>query len=95
MIREGHNMGYYYDWIDRKWEAIDHDRKLTVYKKKLIAERGKLIENLIDEIERMDGVTGLYAQLLARALVKKDQLLMREYGERIANFSPEQKELQQ
>jgi hypothetical protein len=26
-------MGYYYDWIDRRYQPIDHDRKLTVYKK--------------------------------------------------------------
>jgi hypothetical protein len=30
----------------------------------------------------------MYANLLARALVKTDGLLMRKYGEEIAGFSP-------
>ena len=88
-------MGYFYDWVDRKWEPIDHDRKPTVYQKRLLAERGRLIDNLIEEIERNDGVTGLYATLLARALVKTDEFLMRAHGERIAHLSPEQERLTQ
>ena len=83
-------MGYYYDHVDRKWEPIDHDRVLTTKEKRRLSRRRQLIENLLTEINKeQNSVTGLYAGLLALALVKTDELLMRELGEIVAKLHVE------
>jgi hypothetical protein len=77
-------MGYYYDHIENQWVPLDHDRRLTPAASQLIVRRGKLITDLLAELAAGDGITGLYARLLLRALVKADQDLMQKYGERVA-----------
>jgi hypothetical protein len=83
-------MGDYYDWIEGRWEPIDHARTLTPRTRRQITRRKTLIDHLVIEIEEGgDAVTRLYAQLLARTLVKTDEVLMRECGRRIAAMSGE------
>ena len=85
-------MGYYYDHVDRKWEPIDHDRRLTGKQKQRLSRRKHLIVDLLTEINTgQNSVTALYAGLLARALVKTDELLMREYGETVIKVASENK----
>lgn len=85
-------MGYYYDHVDRKWEPIDHDRRLTGKQKQRLSRRKHLIVDLLTEINKgQNSVTALYAGLLARALVKTDELLMREYGETVIKVASENK----
>jgi hypothetical protein len=86
-------MGFYYDHLDNKWTPIDHHRKLTLAQRRVIHRRRALIDDLLAEIaEGGDGVTGLYARLLACALVKTDELLMREVGKRVVETSREVEE---
>jgi hypothetical protein len=86
-------MGFYYDWLEERWTPVDHDRKLTRATREQIRRRGELIEELITEIETSrDGMTLLYASLLARTLAASDELLMREYGKRIAELAVNEKD---
>jgi hypothetical protein len=83
-------MGYFYDWIDQKWQPIDHARKLTVKQRRRLSRRKILMDDLLLEIDKgHDAITTLYGTLLLRTLAKTDELLMREYGEQIAKLAPE------
>lgn len=85
-------MGFYFDWIEQKWRPINHNRKINPYQKRCIFRRRELIEDLLREIASGGNMmTGLYANLLLRTLVKTDESLMRQYGERVAKLSPEEK----
>lgn len=81
-------MGYFYNHLEERWDPIDHERKLTRGQKRRIQRRGELIADLITEIERGKGsVTKLYAGLLARTLASTDEILLREYGQRLAEMT--------
>src|SRR5262245_27008631 len=78
-------MGYYWDWMAKRWHPIDHHRKLTREQWHQINRREALIEDLITELEEgSDSVIKLYAGLLAGALCQSDQVLMDRCGEKIA-----------
>jgi hypothetical protein len=78
-------MGFYYDWLERKWQPSDRARELTLPQRQQIARRRALLDQVCTEIERGgNSDTGLYARLLARALVRTDELLMREHGKQVA-----------
>jgi hypothetical protein len=63
---------------------IDHDRQLTREQQKDIERRGKVISSLISEIEASnDSIITLYASLLARTLAATDEILLREYSQRL------------
>ena len=72
--------------FERKWEPV-RTRTLTPSQHRQIIRRSRLIADLLTEIAEGDGITGLYARLLTRALVKTDQDLMQEYGEQIAKLT--------
>jgi hypothetical protein len=77
-------MGFYYDYVDRKYQEIDHHRELTPQQKRSISRRRSLLDELFAEIEHGgDSNAGLYARMLARALVKTDEILMRDLGEQV------------
>jgi hypothetical protein len=74
-------MGWYYDWIAKKWQP----RKAPSQRQRQHHSRRRvLLRDLLGEIDTGDSVTKLYAGLLARAVVARDQELMREYGRQIA-----------
>jgi hypothetical protein len=82
-------MGYYYDWLEGRWDPIDHDRELTRRQRLRIERRKILIEDLITEIEISDdSIIKLYAGLLARTLTATDELLIREYSKRLSEMCP-------
>jgi hypothetical protein len=89
-------MGYYYDWIDGKWAELDHTRKLTNKQRQIIDRRRELVGELVKEIaEGGESVIGLYARLLAGALVQSDEILMREMGKQIAGLSKDEATINQ
>lgn len=77
-------MGYFYDWINEKWEDKagheGHPRK---------SAHQTLLPQLMKEIEQSSSETRLYAGLLARAIVVQDYGLMREYGKQVARATGE------
>ena len=82
-------MGYYYDWVDRKWVPKSH-AKPTPRRLRLRLRRRSLLQNLITEIEHgNDSVTRLYASMLTRSLLQSDEELMREFGRQVADLSQE------
>jgi hypothetical protein len=86
-------MGYYYDWVDSRWLPIDHQRRVTLKQQRRIDRRRDLLQRLLLEIARgNNSVTRLYAQLLARALLQTDEMIMREDGQRVVGLlEPAQK----
>lgn len=78
-------MGYYYDWIERKW-LTGEQVKPTAHQRRLRLRRRTLLQELLTEIEQ-GGDTGLYAGLLARTLVQTDEELMRQLGRQIADIT--------
>ncbi len=80
-------MGYYYDWLERKWlpkSAV----KLTPEQQSRRKFRRDLIADLLLEIENGgDGVACLYATLLAHTLIATDEDLMGDYGQCVAELS--------
>jgi hypothetical protein len=85
-------MGYYWNAIDERWDAIDHGRQLTAKQRRRIQRRKQLIADLITEVKvGRDAVTRLYANLLLRALVLTDEELMRSHGKEVAELSPKEK----
>jgi hypothetical protein len=83
-------MGFYFDWVDRKWVPKDHDARPTPAQRRQRERRRTLLGNLITEIEQGgNGVTCLYAGLLARTLVQADEELMQEYGKQVVHITDE------
>ena len=81
-------MGYFRNWLEGRWDPIDHDRKLTREQVQEIERRKALICELIKEIEVSgDSVTKLYAGLLARTLTATDELLLRAHSEQLAKMT--------
>jgi len=74
-------MGYFWDALEDKWKPIDHHRRLTPEQRAVLDRRRQLIQQLMVEIEHGDGVTALYAGLLARTLTASDQELIRGYSD--------------
>jgi hypothetical protein len=86
-------MGYYYDWLEGRWDPIDHYRELTRQERRTIERRRTVIEVLITEIaESDDSIIKLYAGLLARTLTATDELLIREYSKRLSEMCPKKTE---
>jgi hypothetical protein len=82
-------MGYYYDWVDRKW-VPRQDATPTPAQRRLTARRRDLIRNLLTEIEHHgDSVVYLYTALLTRTLVQRDEELMREFGKQVVGATSE------
>ena len=78
-------MAYYYDWIAQRWRESQHT-ELTRAQRSRSAQRRILLTKLLNEIDdASDGVTRLYAGLLARHLVTRDESLMREFGRDVVN----------
>ena len=78
-------MGYYYDWIAQRWRE-DQRAELTRAQRSRSAQRRSLLSALLYEIDDAgDGVAKLYAGLLARHLVSRDESLMREFGRDVVN----------
>jgi hypothetical protein len=76
-------MGYYYDWIEQNWLPLQH-RELTSQQCRRRTCRHRLLSELLTELEAGDdGVSRLYAGLLARRLISRDQELMREFGRQV------------
>jgi hypothetical protein len=80
-------MGFYYDWLEERWSPIDHDRVLTRSDRRRIERHGRLIADLLGQLDDLDGITFLYASLLARTLAASDELLMMEHGEKVATLT--------
>jgi hypothetical protein len=77
---------YYYDWVQERW-VEPTSTESTPAQKRQCARRRDLIEGLLDEIAAGDGITTLYAGLLARQLITTDEVLMRAYGREVVNQS--------
>jgi hypothetical protein len=80
-------MGYFYDWVDQRWQPLDHHRRLTGVQRRQINRRRNVLADLLVEMIEGDSTTQLYAGLLARTLICADQDLMREFGERVVKLS--------
>ena len=86
-------MGYYANWLEDRYDPIDHDRVLTAEQRQLIERRKRLIEDLMVEIETSgDSIITLYAGLLARTLTATDELLIRAHSERLSRMTPKLKQ---
>jgi hypothetical protein len=82
-------MGYYANWLENRWDPIDHNRVITAEQRQLIDRRKRLIDDLMVEIETSgDSIIKLYAGLLARTLTATDEVLIRACSERLANLTP-------
>ena len=81
-------MGYYFDWLEKKWPP-KQDLQPTLRQRTQRARHRAMLRELITEIEEGDGVTRLYASLLARCLVSGDEALMRELGQQVAEMAVE------
>jgi hypothetical protein len=81
-------MGYYYDWIERRWEPRRH-RQLSITERQRQARRGQLLRGLLAEISRDDGVSQMYGGLLARHWIADDEELMRAFGKQVAALNHE------
>lgn len=80
-------MGYFYDWVEEKWKP-KRDETLSLSERRQVNRRSTLLRELIAEIEQGgDGISRLYAGLLARALLATDEELMRDHGERIVKLT--------
>ena len=78
-------MGYYWDYVERKYFPIDHDRMLSQPECWVLEGRGELIDNLLQEVgDPANAITCLYATLLVRALASSDEVLARDFSERVA-----------
>jgi hypothetical protein len=83
-------MGYHYNWLERRWDPVDHDRKITPEQKEQIQRRQHLLDDVIREIEQNnDSVIKLYGGLFARALTATDELLLRSHSKRLAELGSE------
>jgi hypothetical protein len=81
-------MGYYFDWLEKKW--LPKQRAQPTSRQMLQRARHRaMLRGLITEIEEGDGVTRLYASLLARCIVSGDETLMRELGQQVAEMQVE------
>jgi hypothetical protein len=80
-------MGYYYHWVDKRYQPLDHHRKLTATQQRQLSRRRNLVADLLVEMAAGDSVVQLYAGLLARTLICTDQDLMREFGEQVVKLS--------
>jgi hypothetical protein len=73
--------GYYYDWINQRWEPKPvkecRTQRFTAHKALLCA--------LADEIQHGDSPAKLYASLLARVIVAGDARLMGKFGKQVAS----------
>lgn len=77
-------MGYYFDYIDKRW-LPKRQRSITAQQRRDLIRRKGLVAEVVEEIECGDDrVARLYAVMLARALVKTDESLMTEFGKRLA-----------
>jgi hypothetical protein len=77
--------GYYYDWIREQWRQGERTT-LTHAERVRCGQRRTLLMALLTEIRAGgDSVTTLYAQLLARHLITRDEALMREFGRVVVN----------
>ena len=77
--------GYYYDWVAEEWRKGERTQ-LTHAERVRCAQRRTLLVALLNEIgEGGDSVTKLYAGLLARHLITRDETLMREFGRDVVN----------
>ena len=74
-------MGYYFNPIDETWVE---KHKTPRNRQPRAVSRSRLLIALIEEIERGDSETKLYAGLLARKLVMDDEQLMQTFGEKLA-----------
>jgi hypothetical protein len=81
-------MGYYYDWLERKWLPRQH-RQLSLRERSEQSRRGALLHGLLVEISGGDSVSSLYAGLLARRLIGDDEELMRTFGKQLAELGQE------
>jgi hypothetical protein len=81
-------MGYYYDWIEQRWQPRQH-RQLSAAERERQARRGRLLRGLLAEISDDDGLSQLYAALLARHWIGGDEELMRSFGKQVAALSHE------
>jgi hypothetical protein len=79
-------MGYFFDWIDMRWQPKDHSAPTRTQIRRTNRRR-KLVFDLLTELEHGTSMTTLYSGLLARALVQADQELMNELGETVANVT--------
>jgi hypothetical protein len=78
-------MGYYYDWIAQQWRQ-GQGAEFTPAQRSRSAQRRTLLTGLLNEIDDGgDGVAKLYAGLLARHLITRDETLMREFGRDVVN----------
>jgi hypothetical protein len=82
-------MGYYFDWINRRWVEKSQQR---VQVDARLVHHHHLLKILLPEIERERGEIQLYASLLARVLVTNSAEPQREhfmelFGEKLANLT--------
>jgi hypothetical protein len=78
-------MGYYYDWIAQQWRE-GQSAEFTHAQRSRSAQRRILLSGLLNEIDDgSDSVAALYAGLLARHLITRDETLMREFGRDVVN----------
>ena len=77
-------MGFYYDWLNMKWVEKPAVQSKPPFR---IIPRQTLIEALIEEIEKGDSETKLFAGLLARKLIVGNPFLMKEFGKQVADIS--------
>jgi len=79
-MRSGeHSMGYYYDWINQRWQERGQSTRPS---RKVL--RPTLLTGLLEEMQKGDSQSKLYAGLLARVLVVGDEELMKSFGKQIA-----------
>jgi hypothetical protein len=82
-------MGYIFDHLASRWIEKQVDNPSPEHKARRERQR-VLLNGLIKEVERdMTGETHLYCSLLARTIVSKDQQLMRDFGEQVAEMAVE------
>jgi hypothetical protein len=80
-------MGYFYNYLEKRWDPINHDRQLNRQQRQQIERKKTLIAGLITEIEASnDSVVKLYVSLAARTLAATDELLLRAHGKRLAEL---------
>ena len=77
-------MGYYYDWLNSRWV----EKSLTPPKQpRREIPRQDLLTALIEEMVEGDSETCLYAGLLARKLIVGNEVLMRQFGKKVARLT--------
>jgi hypothetical protein len=86
-------MGYHYNWLERRWDPIDHGRVLLENEEADITRQQRLLDDVITEIKQSyDSVIKLYGGLFVRALAASDELLLRSHSKRIAALGGEDQE---